>query len=55
MERTFTEFEHQGWQSIAEKYDTAWSSLTRSYIPALLVAINIRNGVRLVSTSLLKW
>jgi ubiquinone/menaquinone biosynthesis C-methylase UbiE len=48
MDRVFTDFEHKGWQRVAEKYETAWSSLTRSFIPALLVAINIRNGVRVL-------
>jgi len=44
----FAEFEHESWQRVAEKYDAAWSSLTRSFIPALLVAVNIRNGVRVL-------
>ena len=44
----FAEFEHESWQRVAAKYDAAWSSLTRSFIPALLVAVNIRNGVRVL-------
>jgi ubiquinone/menaquinone biosynthesis C-methylase UbiE len=44
----FAEFEHKSWQRVAEKYEAAWSSLTRSFIPALLVAVNIRNGVRVL-------
>lgn len=44
----FAEFEHESWQRVAEKYEAAWSSLTRSFIPALLVAVNIRNGVRVL-------
>lgn len=44
----FAEFQHRGWQQVAEKYEAAWSSLTRSFIPALLVAVNIRNGVRVL-------
>lgn len=44
----FEEFEHKSWQRVAEKYEAAWSSLTRSFIPALLVAVNIRNGVRVL-------
>ena len=44
----FAEFEHKSWQRVAEKYDAAWSSLTQSFIPALLVAVNIRNGVRVL-------
>jgi ubiquinone/menaquinone biosynthesis C-methylase UbiE len=44
----FAEFEHESWQRVAEKYDEAWSGLTRSFIPALLCAVNIRNGVRVL-------
>ena len=44
----FAEFEHESWQRVAGKYDAAWSSLTRSFIPALLAAVNIRNGVRVL-------
>ena len=44
----FAEFEHNSWQRVAEKYETAWSSLTRSFIPALFAAVNIRNGVRVL-------
>lgn len=44
----FAEFEHKSWQRVAEKYESAWSSLTRSFIAPLLVAVNIRNGVRVL-------
>jgi ubiquinone/menaquinone biosynthesis C-methylase UbiE len=44
----FADFEHESWQRVAEKYEAAWSNLTRSFIPALLVAVNIRNGVRVL-------
>lgn len=44
----FTEFEHKSWQRVAKKYEKAWSSLTRSFIPALFAAVNIRNGVRVL-------
>ncbi|MEN3369615.1 MAG: hypothetical protein V7609_1758 [Verrucomicrobiota bacterium] len=37
MER-FTEFEHEGWQRVADKYDSVWSSSTRQFIPPLLDA-----------------
>lgn len=48
MSSSFAQFEHKGWQRVAEKYEAAWSSLTRSFIPALLVAVNIRNAVRVL-------
>lgn len=51
MSSAFAQFEHKSWQSVAEKYDAAWSSLTRSFIPALLVAVNIRNGVRVLDVA----
>lgn len=47
----FTEFEHEGWQRVAEKYEDAWSGLTRGFIPALLAAVNMRNGVRVLDVA----
>jgi ubiquinone/menaquinone biosynthesis C-methylase UbiE len=38
MKDAFTEFEHQGWERVANKYDSTWSSSTRQFIPALLEA-----------------
>ncbi|MFZ1221022.1 MAG: hypothetical protein WAO00_17140 [Chthoniobacterales bacterium] len=35
----FTEFEHEGWERVANKYDAVWSSSTRQFIPPLLVAV----------------
>jgi len=34
----FTRFEHEGWQRVADKYDSVWSSLTRQFIPCLIDA-----------------
>jgi ubiquinone/menaquinone biosynthesis C-methylase UbiE len=48
MTDPFTKLEHEGWQRVAQKYEDAWSGLTRSFIPALLAAVNIRNGVRVL-------
>jgi len=36
MEDTFTRFEHEGWERVANKYDSVWSSLTRQFIPYLV-------------------
>lgn len=33
---SFTEFEHSGWERVADKYDATWSSSTRQFIPPLL-------------------
>lgn len=37
----FTEFEHEGWQRVADKYDSVWSSSTRQFIPPLLEAAEV--------------
>ncbi len=36
MEDAFTRFEHEGWERVADKYDSVWSSLTRQFIPYLI-------------------
>jgi SAM-dependent methyltransferase len=43
----FTQFEHEGWQRVADKYDSVWSSSTRQFIPPLLEAAEVgeRMGV----------
>lgn len=37
----FTRFEHDGWQGVADKYDSVWSSSTRQFIPPLLEAADV--------------
>jgi len=37
----FTTFEHAGWQRVADKYDSVWSSLTRQFIPHLISAAQV--------------
>jgi SAM-dependent methyltransferase len=44
----FTEFEHEGWQRVANKYDSNWASSTRQFIPPLLEAANVENGMSLL-------
>jgi SAM-dependent methyltransferase len=41
MDDAFTKFEHKGWQRVAGKYDSVWSSSTRQFIPPLLEAVGI--------------
>src|SRR5213082_2157396 len=41
MNDAFTEFEHEGWQRVADKYDSTWSSSTRQFIPPLLDAADV--------------
>ena len=41
----FTQFEHADWQSVADKYDSVWSPLTRQFIPSLLEDANVSSGM----------
>lgn len=41
MKDTFTQFEHEGWARVADKYDSTWSSSTRQFIQPLLDAANV--------------
>src|SRR6266704_6385948 len=41
MSDAFTEFEHRGWQRVADKYDSVWASSTRQFIPPLLDAADV--------------
>ena len=41
MADAFTEFEHEGWQRVADKYDSVWSTSTRQFIPPLLDAAEV--------------
>lgn len=37
----FTEFEHRGWQRVADKYDSTFTTSTRQFIPFLLDAARV--------------
>jgi SAM-dependent methyltransferase len=39
--QAFTEFEHRGWQRVADKYDSTWASSTRQFIAPLLDAAQV--------------
>src|SRR5205823_2473932 len=41
MSDAFTKFEHEGWERVANKYDSTWSSSTRQFIPPLLDAAQV--------------
>ena len=41
----FTEFEHEGWERVADKYDSVWSSSTRQFIAPLLDAAEVHEGM----------
>jgi ubiquinone/menaquinone biosynthesis C-methylase UbiE len=44
-EDEFTRFEHAGWERVADKYDSVWSSLTRQFIPYLLTDSSVSKGM----------
>jgi SAM-dependent methyltransferase len=41
MSEAFTKFEHEGWERVANKYDSVWSSSTSQFIPSLLDAAGV--------------
>jgi ubiquinone/menaquinone biosynthesis C-methylase UbiE len=41
----FTQFEHEGWERVAGKYDSVWSSSTRQFIEPLLEAAEVAPGM----------
>ena len=45
MNDAFTKFEHEGWERVAGKYDSTWSTSTRQFIPPLLDAANVSAGM----------
>jgi SAM-dependent methyltransferase len=45
---SFTEFEHEGWERVANKYDSVWSSSTRQFIPPLLDAAEVAGKLSLL-------
>lgn len=44
----FTEFEHEGWQRVANKYDSVWASSTRQFIRPLLDGADVGAGMSLL-------
>src|SRR5713226_1215825 len=48
MSEAFTKFEHQGWERVADKYDSVWSSSTRQFIPPLLDAAQVSAGMSIL-------
>jgi SAM-dependent methyltransferase len=48
MADAFTQFEHEGWERVANKYDSTWSSSTRQFIPPLLDTAEIFTGMALL-------
>jgi ubiquinone/menaquinone biosynthesis C-methylase UbiE len=44
----FTQFEHEGWERVADKYDSVWSSSTRQFIPPLLDAAGVSGNMSIL-------
>jgi SAM-dependent methyltransferase len=50
-EDKFARFEHAGWQRVADKYDSAWSPLTRQFIPHLISAAQVSSGMSVLDVA----
>jgi protein-L-isoaspartate O-methyltransferase len=46
--QAFTEFEHRGWQRVADKYDSTWASSTRQFIAPLLDAVEVSDKMSIL-------
>jgi SAM-dependent methyltransferase len=47
----FARFEHEGWQRVADKYDSVWSPLTRQFIPSLLEDASVSKGMLILDVA----
>jgi SAM-dependent methyltransferase len=51
MRDPFSQFEYDGWQRVAGKYQTAWSALTKLFIPHLLEAAHVVAGAKVLDVA----
>jgi ubiquinone/menaquinone biosynthesis C-methylase UbiE len=47
----FSRFEYEGWERVADKYDSVWSSLTRQFIPYLVNAVEVSPGMSVLDVA----
>ena len=47
----FHRFEHEGWERVADKYDSVWSSLTQQFIPYLIRAAEVSAGLSVLDVA----
>jgi ubiquinone/menaquinone biosynthesis C-methylase UbiE len=47
----FTQFEHEGWERVADKYDSVWSTVTRQFIPYLINAAEVEAGMSVLDVA----
>ena len=50
-EDAFTRFEHEGWERVADKYDSVWSTLTRQFIPYLTDAAQVSSEMSVLDVA----
>src|SRR6266849_1782879 len=51
MDDEFTRFEQEGWERVANKYDSVWSSLTRQFIPYLINHAQVSAGMSVLDVA----
>jgi len=51
MDDKFTRFEHEGWERVADKYDSVWSTVTRQFIPYLINAAEVKAGMSVLDVA----
>lgn len=51
IEDEFSRFEYEGWERVADKYDSVWSSLTRQFIPYLVNAAQVSPGMSVLDVA----
>ena len=51
MKDEFTRFEHEGWERVADKYDSVWSSLTRQFIRHLVDRAQVSWGMSVLDVA----
>jgi len=51
MDDDFARFEHEGWQRVADKYDSVWSPLTRQFISSLLSDAGVSQGMLILDVA----
>jgi ubiquinone/menaquinone biosynthesis C-methylase UbiE len=51
MHDQFSQFEHEGWERVADKYDSVWSSLTRQFIPYLVDDAEVKGGMSVLDVA----
>jgi len=51
VEDAFSRFEHEGWERVAQKYDSVWSSLTRQFIPYLISDAKVSAGMSVLDVA----